>query len=211
MEVTFANYSDSNMVLPSAEKGYQNTEYVSSPDSRTWYTRKFGCQKGVEPTDIARKYTFPDQMLPRGIQLDPAPSVKVCLNYVTGRPMEVSESGLVEASQAHPQFAFSPRGPNRTQVDIESQLRRLDQPLSKMQAVIAEDAPLFRNTVQPPRPTGVREDVLNAANPIATVVRPGANPCRAAADQYAFQQSGRRFNNTTRQDTQLFSIYVPKP
>jgi hypothetical protein len=204
-------YTDPNMALPPSGQLYPKTEYVPAPDTRSWYAPKLGCQKGVDPTEISRRYTFPDQILPRGIQLDPAPSVKICLDYVTGRPQELSESGLLESSQAHPQFAFTPRGPNQSQVDIESQLRRLDQPLTKMQAVIAEDAPLFRNTVQPPQPTGVRADVLNAANPIATIVRPDSDLCRRAADQYAVQHSGLRFNNTTRQDTQVYDIYVPKP
>ena len=183
---------------------YPKSEYVSAPDTSSWYTRKQGCIKGVNPTEITSRYTFPDQMLPMGIPLDPAPSTKICKNYVNNRPQVMLDpSYLVEAAQNHPQFAFRPRGPNATQVDIESQLRRLDQRLTKMQAVIAEDAPLFRNTVQTPPPTGVRADVLNASNPISTIVRPGPI-CRDAADAYAVQKSGLRFNNTTRQDTQLY-------
>ena len=182
------------------------SDITGQPSTDSWYSRKMGCLKGVDPTEIARLYTFPDAMLPMGIPLDPSAPAKVCLNYVDARPMEVSDSAaLMEAARNHPQFAFRPRGPAANQVDAESQLRRLDQRLSKMQAVIAEDAPLYRNTVQPPQPIGVRADVLNAANPISTILRPGSSDCRDAADLYATSRSGLRFNNATRQDTQLYN------
>jgi hypothetical protein len=185
---------------------YPKTEYVSSPDTSAWYSRKQGCIKGVDPTEITRKFTFPGAMLGIGIPLDPAPYSRICTNYVSSSPLEdLDPSAMMETAQNYPQFAFRPRGPNSTQVDVESQLRRLDQRLTKMQAVIAEDAPLFRNTVQPPQPEGVRQDVLNASNPISSIIRPGAI-CRDTADAYAVQKSGLRFNNTTRQDTQLYTI-----
>jgi hypothetical protein len=185
---------------------HPKSEYVPAPDTSAWYSRKHGCIKGVDPTEITRKFTFPDMMLGVGIPLDPSPYTRVCMNYVSSSPLEdLDPSAMVETAQNHPQFAFRPRGPNATQVDVESQLRRLDQRLTKMQAVIAEDAPLFRNTVQPPQPAGVRSDVLNASNPISSIIRPGAI-CRDTADALAVQHSGLRFNNTTRQDTQLYSI-----
>jgi hypothetical protein len=188
------------------------TEYVTAPDTSSWYSRRLGCNKSIDPTEISRQYAFSDQILPMGIPLDPAPATRICMNYVNNRPQEaVDPTALYEMGQSHPQFAFTPRGrgPTALQIDVESQLRRLDQRLTKMQAVIAEDAPLYRNTVQPPQPTGVRADVLNAANPIATIVRPGPI-CRDAADEYAVRRSGLRFNNTTRQDTQLYTDFEPK-
>ena len=183
------------------------TEYVPAPDTQSWYSKKEGCGRGVDPTEIMRRYTFPDAMLPIGIPMNPAASSKVCLTYHDTRPLEVVDSSaMMDAARNHPQFAFSPRGPAASQIDVESQLRRLDQRLSKMQAVIADDAPLFRNTVQPPQPYGVRADVLNAANPISTVIRPGESECRDAADAFALSKSGRRFNNFTRQDTQVYAV-----
>jgi hypothetical protein len=191
---------------PLAGNQYPKSEYVPAPDTASWYSRKHGCIKGVDPTEITRKYTFPGMNLPIGIPMDPAPFSRICLNYVTSSPLEdIDPTPMMDTAQNYPQFAFRPRGPNATQVDVESQLRRLDQRLTKMQAVIAEDAPLFRNTVQPPQPAGVRADVLNASNPISSIVRPGPI-CRDAVDAYAAQGSGLRFNNTTRQDTQLYMI-----
>ena len=66
-------YTDPNMVLPPSGQLYPKSEYVPAPDTRTWYAPKLGCQKGVDPTEISRRYTFPDQVLPRGIQLDLRP------------------------------------------------------------------------------------------------------------------------------------------
>ena len=186
---------------------YAKMEYVHAPDTQSWYSKKAGCSRGVDPTEIMRRYTFPDAILPMGIPMNPAPSSKVCLSYQDQRPLEVVDSSaMMDAARNHPQFAFSPRGPAAPQIDVESQLRRLDQRLSKMQAVIADDAPLYRNTVQPPQPFGVRADVLNAANPISTVLRPGESECRDAADAFALSMSSRRFNNFTRQDTQVYAV-----
>jgi hypothetical protein len=186
---------------------YSKTEFVSAADSQGWYFRKYGCSRGVDPTEIMRRYTFPDAPIPFGIPTDPSPPVKVCLTYQEARPFEHGDAdGMAEAARNHPQFAFSPRGPAASQIDVESQLRRLDQPLTKMQAIIAEDAPLFWNTVQPPQPRGVRADVLNAGNPLSSIMRPGASECRDASDSLAVGSSGRRFNNTTRQDTQLYEL-----
>jgi len=196
-------YAGPNMISPP----YSKTEYVGAADSQGWYSRKYGCLRGVDPTEIARRYTFPDAPIPFGIPTDPSPPVRVCLNYNEARPFEQGDAdGMASAARDHPQFAFSPRGPAASQIDVESQLRRLDQRLTKMQAIIAEDAPLYRNTVQPPQPMGVRADVLNAGNPISSIMRPGASECRDASDSLAVGSSGRRFNNTTRQDTQLYEI-----
>jgi len=187
--------------------GYAKSEYMQAPDTTSWYSRRQGCLKGVDPTEIARMYTFPDGRIPMGIPMDPAAASKICLGYVDSRPPElVDADGMMEAARNHPQFAFRPRGPAASQVDVESQLRRLDQRLSKMQAVIADDAPLYRNTVQPPQAIGVRADVQNATNPISSITRPGEAVCREGSDSYALSMSGRRFNNTTRQDTQLYNI-----
>jgi hypothetical protein len=179
-------------------------------DVDEWYTRQWGCLRGVNPTAIAQRHTFSDAPIPRGVPFDPAAPAKVCLEYRTAWPAARTSEGaseaMVETERHHPQFAFSAGfGPvTVAQVDAESQLRRLDQPLGRCQAVIAADAPLYRNTVAPPVPAAgvVPEYVQNATNPIAAIVRgEGAERCRQSADQVATAMSGRWVNNPTRQDT----------
>jgi hypothetical protein len=110
---------------------------------------------------------------------------------------------MMETEMNHPQFAFRSVGPGLSYtIDVESQLRRLDQPLGKCyQGVIPEDAPLYRNTVAPPTPLNVPPEVQNAANPISVMVR-GPDTCRDEADKVATSISSRWINNPTRQDTQ---------
>jgi len=120
---------------------------------------------------------------------------------------------MIETEMNHPQFAFHAGGPATPyQIDVESQLRRLDQPLTKCQAIIPEDAPLHRNTVAPPPVHGVPEGVQNAANPVAAMVRRvGAEQCRIDADTVASAMSGRWVNNPTRQDTKRFDLPFAPP
>jgi len=187
--------------------GYAKSEYMQAPDTTSWYSRRQGCLKGVDPTEIARMYTFPDGRIPMGIPMDPAAASKICLGYVDSRPPElVDADGMMEAARNHPQFAFRAGGPGTPyQIDVESQLRRLDQPLGNCQAIIPEDAPLYVNTVAPPPVSGVAYGVQNASNPVAAIVTEvGAETCRIQADTVASAMSGRRFNNPTRQDTMRF-------
>ena len=187
------------------------SKLVPAPaDEGEWYTTQWGCLRGVNPTAIARRHTFSDAPIPRGVPFDPAAQSKVCLEYRTAWPAARTSEGaseaMVETERHHPQFAFSAGfGPvTAAQVDAESQLRRLDQPLGRCQAVLAADAPLFRNTVTPPapRPGAVPEGVQNATNPTAAIVRDlGAERCRVEADRVATTMSGRWVNNPTRQDT----------
>ncbi len=179
-------------------------------DVGRWYATQWGCLRGVNPTEIAQRHTFSDAPIPRGVPLDPAAPAKICLSYRTAWPAAGSSEGasaaMVEVERHHPQFAFSAGfGPvTVAQVDAESQLRRLDQRLSRCQAVIAEDAPLYRNTVAPPAPSpgAVPEGVQNATNPVAAIVREvGAERCRMEADRVATAMSGRWVHNPTRQDT----------
>jgi len=113
---------------------------------------------------------------------------------------------MIDVEMNHPQFAFRAGGPGTPyQIDVESQLRRLDQPLGNCQAIIPEDAPLYVNTVAPPPVSGVAYGVQNASNPVAAIVtKVGAETCRIQADTVASAMSGRRFNNPTRQDTMRF-------
>ena len=176
-------------------------------DTSSWYKTNYGCLR-TDPTLISRLHTFPDAVIPRGFPEDPAPQSKVCAEYKTVWPQRVVDpSAMIETYENHPQFAFRAGGPATAyQIGVESQLRRLDQPLTKCQAVIAEDAPLFRNTVAPPPVTGIDEGVQNAANPIAAMVkRVGAEQCRIEADKVASAMSGRWINNATRQDTMNFA------
>jgi hypothetical protein len=201
-------YNGPNMVLPSTDAPYSRTgidSLVSAPDTSSWYKTQYGCLR-TDPTVIARRHTFPDAVLPRGVPQTAAPLYAGCLSYATAWPAEaVNSIPMVVAEQEHPQFAFSPGGPGSVyQIDVESQLRRLDQPLTNCQAVLAADAPLYRNTVAPPTPVNVPIGPQNAANPIATIMRPGESECRETADAIATAMSGRWVNNPTRQDTMRF-------
>ena len=176
-------------------------------DAAGWYGTQWGCLRGVNPTAIAQRHTFSDAPIPRGVPFDPAAPAKICLSYRTAWPAATSSEGaseaMVETERHHPQFAFSAGfGPvTVAQVDAESQLRRLDQPLGRCQAVIADDAPLYQNTVAPPVPPAgaVPEYVQNATNPVAAIVR--GLGCRPEADSVATAMSGRWVHNPTRQDT----------
>ena len=174
---------------------------VPAPATGDWYGTRYQCLR-TDPTLIARNHTFPDAVIPRGLPEDPAAASKVCMSYRNGRPAyAVDATSMIEVEAAHPQFAFRVGAPvTPYQIDVESQLRRLDQPLGNCQAVLAADAPLYRNTVAPPMPTQVPAHVQNAANPIAAIIREEAG-CRSAADQVATALSGRWINNPTRYDT----------
>lgn len=206
-----AGYSEANLVLLNAARnpytaaGMQNL--VAQPETATsWYKTQYGCLR-TDPTAIARMHSFPDAIIPRGQPDDPAAPAKICMSYRTAWAQGAIDAlPMVLTEQQHPQFAFRGGAPGTVyQIDMESQLRRLDQPLTNCQAVIPEDAPLHRNTVVPPPPTGVPIGPQNAANPIAAILHPGqADACRAAADQVATAMSGRWLNNPTRQDTMRF-------
>jgi hypothetical protein len=181
---------------------------IPSPNTSTWYRTQYGCLTS-DPTRWARQHTFPDAVIPEGVPLDPAASSKICLDYRTAWPMEyrsnAEQEEMVLTEMSHPQFAFRATvgGPATVrQVDVESQLRRLDQPLGRCQATLAPDAPLYRNTVAPPVPPpgAVPVGVQNAGNPIAVIIQK-PDVCRAEADAVAAAMSGRSFNNPTRQDT----------
>lgn len=204
-----APYSGENLVLPTAGQSYSGPGMeglIAAPNTTGWYQRQYGCLKS-DPTLIARFHSFPDALIPDGVPHDPAAPSKICLEYRTAWPHEaVDAAAMVDTERAHPQFAFSPGGPGTPyQIDVESQLRRLDQPLGKCQAVLPMDAPLFRNTVAPPPPMNVPPEVQNAANPVAVIVRGDREDCRVAADAVATAMSGRWLNNPTRQDTMRFA------
>jgi hypothetical protein len=121
---------------------------------------------------------------------------------------------MIQTEMNHPQFAFRAGGPGTPyQIDVESQLRRLDQPLSNCQAVLPEDAPLYRNTVAPPVTPSLNPGVQNAANPIAAMTRADdpAAACRRAADAVAVGLSNRWVNNPTRQDTMRLGVPLAPP
>lgn len=185
---------------------------IPNPDTSGWYKTQYGCLKD-DPTRIARFHSFPDAAIPRGVPDDPSAASKVCLEYRNAWPEEeVDATAMVVTEQAHPQFAFRAGGPGTVyQIDVESQLRRLDQPLTNCQAVIAADAPLYRNTVAPPTPTNVPAGPQNAANPIAAIIQPSGRDCRVAADAVASAMSGRWINNPTRQDTMRFELPFAPP
>ena len=220
-----SGYGDNHLVLPNPTRNaesYQKTTADRGADTSSWYKTNYGCLR-TDPTMIARLHTFPDVVIPLGVPESPAPAARVCADTTCGAPVSPTAVGciqyrtawpqidrdptaMIDSEADHPQFAFRPGGPATPyQIDVESQLRRLDQPLTKCQAIIPEDAPLFRNTVAPPPVYGVSEAVQNAANPIAAMVRRvGAEQCRIDADGVATAMSGRWVNNPTRQDTQRF-------
>lgn len=199
-------------------------DLIPAANTSAWYHTQYGCLR-TDPTMIARLHTFPDAAIPRGVPQTAAPASFVCMDetcvrsagdgaatgcqsYVTAWPEEfVDPTTMVLTEQRHPQFAFRAGGPATPyQIDVESQLRRLDQPLTNCQAVLADDAPLYRNTVAPPAPPAgaVPVGVQNAGNPIAAIITQ-EDRCRAAADAMATSMSGRWLNNPTRQDTMRFA------
>ena len=202
---------------------------IPGADTSSWYKTQYGCLR-TDPTLIARRHTFPDAVRPRGIPESPAPPSRICSDttctvpvssegvgctqYQTAWPQRIVDpTAMIETEMNHPQFAFRVGGPGTPyQMDVESQLRRLDQPLTKCQAVIPEDAPLHRNTVAPPPAVGVPEGAQNAANPVAAMVRRvGAEQCRIDADRVAMSMSGRWANNPTRQDTARLALPFSPP
>ena len=195
---------------------------ASGVDTSSWYKTNYGCLR-TDPTLISRYHTFPDMAIPRGYPEESAPPSKVCSTEFSDQPLSsmgvgctqyrtawprrmVDPTEMIETEMNHPQFAFRAGGPATPyQIGVESQLRRLDQPLSRVQAVIAEDAPLYRNTVAPPPVSGVDEGVQNASNPVAAMIRQvGAEKCRIEANNVAVAMSGRWVNNPTRLDTKNF-------
>lgn len=192
-------FAATNLVLQNATRSQFN---AGIPSSSAWFGPQKGCLKR-DPTLIARFHTFPDVAIPNGIPKDPSAASRICLSYQNAWPMTtVDGAAAVEAERNHPTFGYHVGAPMTVaQIDVESQLRRLDQPLTRCQAVIAEDGPLHYNTVAPPVPRGVPTGVQNAGNPIAVLVVPGADECRRGSDEVVAAMSGRRFNNPTRQDT----------
>jgi hypothetical protein len=196
---------DNHFVLLNKAKnpytGVAMDHLVPQPATNAWYRTNYGCIR-TDPTAIARQHSFPDVMIPDGVPENPAPHSKVCLEYRTAWATQTVDAGaMVETERNHPQFAFRPGGPGTVaQIDAESQLRRLDQPLTNCQAVLADDSPLYRNTVAPPMPQNVARGPQNAANPMAVMVSK-ADACRQQADSVATSMSGRWLNNPTRQDT----------
>lgn len=203
-EVAAGPYNATNVVL---QKATHDQFFLAGtpPDTSSWYKRQMGCLKR-DPTLVARYHVFPDAPIPDGLPHDPAASSQICHRYRTAWPMTtVDGTATVEAERNHPTPGYYVGAPMTVaQIDMESQLRRLDQPLTRCQAVIAEDGPLHRNTVAPPTPVGVPSGVQNAGNPVAVLVVPGADECRRASDMVVSAMSGRRFNNPTRQDTMRF-------
>jgi hypothetical protein len=184
------------------------------PDTSGWYQTQYGCLR-TDPTLIARYYSFPDVVLPIA-PLTPAPAAQVCgsslcrpspgkqvncVQYDTPWPMErVDSAPIVAASLNHPQFAFHTWGPaTPAQMDMESSLRGLDLPISKNQAVLPHNGPLFRS-MDPPPVTGLPEGVQNACNPVAAMVT-GRDSYRESQDAAASAASSRLFHNSTLLDT----------
>lgn len=203
---------------------------VENPDTSQWYKTNYGCLR-TDPTMISRLHTFPDAMIPRGTPETAAPPSRICSDSTCGAAVTVDQVGciqyrtawpaevvdpepMIQTEMNHPQFAFRAGGPGTPyQIDVESQLRRLDQPLTNCQAVIPQDAPLYRNTVAPPTTQSVNPGVQNAANPIAVMTRADdpAAACRHAADAVATGLSNRRFYNPTRQDTMRLGVPLAPP
>lgn len=209
-----APFNGNASVLPS-RVSYSGSvlDAIKTPaGAASWYAPRYGCLTW-DPTVVARRHLFPDAHIPEGVPLDPGAAERVCrLEYRNAWPAEsVDATAMVLTEMEHPQFAFRAGGPATPyQIDVESQLRRLDQPLGKCQAIIPEDAPLHQNTVAPPVPTGVPLGPQMAANPPAAILRPG-EACRDAADAVASAMSGRWVNNCTRQDTMRMDLPFAPP
>lgn len=218
METTLGAYNEPGLVLPNTKQNpYTGSAAatIPEPDTSNWYTRRYGCLR-TDPTLIASRHTFPDAALPIAVPPSMGAPSKICLGYRNAWPLEKGADPVatVEVERNHPTFAFHVGAPTSVyQIDVESQLRRLDQPLTNCQAVLAEDSPLYRNTVKPPAATDVPRGVRNAGNPDAAILRSGlgADACRMEADAVASAMSGRPFHNPTRQDTQRFVMPFSPP
>ena len=226
-----ADYNSNHLVLLNPLKNmYQNEATIGQgADTSTWYQTAYGCLR-TDPTMIARLHTFPDAMIPRGTPDAPAPPSRVCSDMSCGSEVTATTAGctqyqtawpqyrvdpnpMIQTEMNHPQFAFRAGGPATAyQIGVESQLRRLDQPLTNCQAVISDDAPLYHNTVAPPPVQGIDPRVQNATNPMAAMIMSvGAEQCRIDADKVAVSMSGRWANNPTRQDTKRFDLPFAPP
>jgi hypothetical protein len=213
MSESAAPYNDSHRILSNPPKHvYTEEEIVPNPSTAGWYKTRYGCLKS-DPTQIARRHTFPDAPLPRGFAKQAAPFTRDCLSYRTAWPFqEVDGSSLVETERNHPSVGFFVGVPvTPAQIDVESHLRRLDQPLGNCQPTVAEHAPLFRNTVAPPPPVHVSRAVQNASNPVVAILSEERDRCRREADTMASSLSNRTFHNPTRQDTALFAVPFAPP
>jgi len=212
-------------------------ELVPAPVTRDWYRLPAQCIRWDQER-VGQRHTFVGQ-IPRGVPLDPAPlahmtspensgpieipaglpygasQMRASTYLATSAPLvAVDPRPAMDAARNTPQFAWRmSNGPaTPVQMEVESHLRRLDQPFGRCNEIaIPMDAPLFRNTVAPPRPVNVPAGVQNACNPIAALRGPHGEGCREEADRVAATLSSRWLNNPTRQDTQRIESPVTPP
>ena len=118
-----------------SQASFQVPPPIPTVDTSGWYATQYGCIR-TDPTLIARRHTFPDAIIPRGIPDNVAPPARVidpdnagdgidlqsswsstrigCTDYRTAWPMPNTESwvegentaAMVDAERNHPQFAF---------------------------------------------------------------------------------------------------------
>ena len=95
----------------------------------------------------------------------------------------------------------------------DSSPARRDRPASERTSSSVDAAESTRGpTREPPAVTGIPENVQNASNPVAAMIRSvGAEQCRIDADKVATSMSGRLFSNPTRQDTMRFDLPFAPP
>jgi hypothetical protein len=152
-----------------------------------------------DPTKIYAR-TVPTQLVT--LPIDFRPYTKVCLEYRTSAPEQ-------KAAEVPNDLVFPNGGevypPTRylNNIDKESLLRRLDRPLGtcdpeQYQPSLTGDMYVDRMLV--PESLNKTSRFVDELSMPQVLLRSGAYPCRAEADQKNWDRSPRLFNNATKQD-----------
>ena len=152
-----------------------------------------------DPTRIYAR-TVPTTLVQ--LPLDFRPYTKVCLEYRTSAPEQ-------RAPEVPNDVVFPNGGevypPTRylNAIDKESLLRRLDRPLGTCdpeQYQPPSNSDMYIDRMLVPRSLKPPSRFVDELSMPQALLRNGAYPCRAAADQKNWDRSPRRFNNATKQD-----------
>ena len=160
-----------------------------------------------DPTAILKR-TLPTEYIPQS--LDPRPWTKICLEYTTSG--ENGPGPEVDPSVVLPSGGPPSSGPaNRYMeaIDTESQLRRLDRPLSsdkplgtcnEKQYVPDQNGDMYNPRLMAPTNRNVDPRMIMEAAMPKVLISNGPYDCREKNDRRNIGLSTRMFNNTTKQD-----------
>lgn len=162
-----------------------------------------------DPTKIYSR-TVPTTLvtLPLGFR----PYTKVCLEYRTSAPEQM-------ATEVPNDLVFPNGGevypPTRylNSIDSESLLRRLDRPLGTCdpeQYQPPTNGDMYVDRMMVPKSLKPTSRFVNELSMPQALLRNGAYPCRAEADQRNWDRSPRLFNNATKQDRYMASVEPPR-